>query len=146
MKKSKDYNDRYIGCNDYDRIPATGTIKQIAEAVEKDSVKIRDLLVPSSWPGLGEARSALEGNRWNGVLKKAGTLFDIFGELTFYLKGLVEVEKDVKKKRQQIKKLISLFDKYKICPECNGEMGELLGPNYWTDCDECGGEGMIQIK
>lgn len=146
MKKSKHYRENFRDCVDFDKVPAAGILKKVAEDFEKLSANVRDLgyLAHSGCPGLNSARFMQDGNRTNGMLRKSGSLIKLYKSSKNYLNGLKQLEKEIKDRRGRVEKMYHLLDTYRVCPDCDGEGGELLGPNYWEDCPNCSGQGMIE--
>lgn len=146
MKKSKDYNEKYFGHSDRDREDdkVTGKLLKIAKKFECLSETVDNILTPGCWPGLTASRFMQDGCRTNGLLERAGALSKLFNSCNRYLRALGEAEKDIENRRIKVQKMLSLLDAYQVCNECQGERGELLGPNYWEDCVNCEGQGMIK--
>lgn len=143
MKKSKDYNRKDFNCSDRDEDRAVGDLLKIAQDFESIAVTVSVILTPFSYPGMVTSRFIRDGTRTNGYLKRAGSLSKLFKESTEYLLHLERVEKDVKDRRLKAQKMLNLLDDYCVCKECNGDCGELLGPNYFCDCEACDGQGMV---
>lgn len=110
----------------------------------KSLKKLIDLLEENGSLGI-DIGHVIEDVRVNGWQRKVSIL-NVYQSAQELKRKLRLKRMSIAQDERVIFKILNVFKKYKICPDCKGEKGILYDKfhprQYWEDCPSCNGIGL----